>query len=115
MSIERQIRRLQQRHTEEDALARATGLKHLLSTADGRRFVWLFLADCGVNRNPFSNNALSTSFNCGELNVGQKLLAEITVADPDAFLVMQKENVSVERSRTADANRVADGDGIADD
>lgn len=119
MPSDKPMRRMQSRFEMADRIARQNGLRQLLATADGRRFAWLFLADCRVFSQPFSSNALQTSFNCGELNVGQKLLAEITEADPDAFLVMMKENQDAERSRSADAARLAarqsDSDYGADD
>lgn len=104
-------RRLQHRYEQRDAIARENGLRLLLSTADGRRFVWLFLADCGVFRNPFTGNALNTAFAAGELNVGQRLLAEITEAAPEQFLLMQKENLDAERSRRDAASAATDSDG----
>lgn len=102
-------RRLQRRYEKQDAAARENGLRLLLSTADGRRFAWLFLADCGVFRNPFNGNALNTAFAAGELNIGQRLLAEITETAPEQFLLMQKENLDAERSRRDAANAAIDG------
>lgn len=108
MSSEDRIRRLQKRHEEQDARSIQAALRQLLSTADGRRFAWLFLADCRVFQQPFNGNALGTAFNCGELNVGQRFLAQLTEADPDAFLVMQQENLNVERTRQQSARDAAD-------
>lgn len=111
---ERKVRKLQRRHIDEDQLARDNGLKHLLSTYEGRRLYWLLLEDCGVFRNPFTGNALSTSFNAGEQNVGQKLLAHLMGAAPEFFSKMQQESADVYRKRTSDADKFrADDD--ADD
>jgi hypothetical protein len=103
---ERKVRKLQRRHIEEDQLTRDNGLKHLLSTYEGRRLYWLILEDCGVFRNPFTGNALSTAFNAGEQNVGQKLLAHLMNTSPQVFPVMQKESADVHRNRTADAAKL---------
>lgn len=108
MATEDRIRRLQRRYEEQDAESIDRAIKILLSSADGRRFAWLFLEECRVFQQPFNGNALSTAFACGELNVGQRFLAQLTQADPDAFLVMQKENMENARSRHASAQRAAD-------
>lgn len=110
MATEDRIRRLQRRYEQQDANSISTALKSLLSTADGRRFAWLFLADCRVFQQPFNGNALGTAFACGELNVGQRFLAQLTQADPDAFLVMQEENMKNERERQQSADRAAADD-----
>jgi hypothetical protein len=102
---ERKVRKLQRKHIEENLRDRDGGLKHLLTTYEGRRFYWLLLEDCGVFRNPFTGNALSTSFNAGEQNVGQKLLAHLMQTAPAAFQKMQQENAAVvERHRAEAAN-----------
>lgn len=66
-------------------------LKGFLSTAEGRAWFYGLLADCGVFRNPFTQDPAVTSFNCGEMNVGQKVLAAVVDASPDAYLQMLKE------------------------
>ena len=108
MASERQTRRLQSRHAREDEDAWNNGLKHALATPQGRRMIWLLLAECGIFRNPFSNNALSTCFAAGEQNVGQRLLAKITTTHPELYLTMQKENLDAERERNADAAKLDD-------
>lgn len=103
---ERKVRKLQRKHIEEDRRAREEGLRSLLQTYEGRRYFWLLLEDCGVFRNPFTGNALTTSFNAGEQNVGQKLLAHLIQTAPETFTVMQKENADAQRHRAADAERL---------
>jgi hypothetical protein len=99
-SNERKVRNLQKKYAKEDKNAVEAGLSLLTGNADGRRFLWLFLEECKAFVNPFERNALDMSFNCGVQSAGQRLLAQITEIDPDAFLVMMKENQNVRKSRS---------------
>jgi hypothetical protein len=103
---ERKVRKLQERHAEQDQKDRDEGLRHLLSSYAGRRYFWLLLEQCGVFRNPFNGNALATAFAAGEQNVGQRLLAHLMETEAEAFSILQKENVNVRNLRAADADRL---------
>jgi hypothetical protein len=63
-----------------------------LGSREGRIWFWDLLARCGVFRNPWTANALVTAHACGEMNVGQEVLAEVTRLVPDYFATMLKEN-----------------------
>jgi hypothetical protein len=63
-----------------------------LSTREGRIWFWDLLGRCGVLHNPWTANALVTAFACGEMNIGQEVLADITRLVPDYFATMLKEN-----------------------
>ena len=65
----------------------------LLETRQGKDFIWWLLGIGKVNQQPFAHNALTTSFNCGELNVGQQVLAQIMKAAPDSYVKLLKEKV----------------------
>jgi hypothetical protein len=65
-----------------------------LGTREGRIWFWDLLDECGVFRNPWTANALVTAHACGEMNVGQKVLAEVVRIVPDYFSTMLKENES---------------------
>jgi hypothetical protein len=56
-----------------------------LGSREGRIWFWDLLARCGVFRNPWTANALVTAHACGEMNVGQEVLAEVTRLVPDYF------------------------------
>lgn len=71
----------------------------LLKTRQGRKFLYEQLALCKVGQQPFTSNALAMSFNCGELNVGNQILARILSVDPDGWVAMQKEANDVYRER----------------
>lgn len=63
----------------------------ILSTTQGRRFLWKVLEQCGVYRNAMTGSS-QTFFNLGQQSIGQSLLAEITAASPEAWVQMMKEN-----------------------
>lgn len=62
-----------------------------LNTSNGRRLLWWILELGHINQQPFTSNALSTAFQCGELNVGNQVLARIMEVNPDGYLTMMKE------------------------
>jgi len=96
----------------EDREARTRALRDLLSTRDGRKLVLYWLDICGtIGQNPFTGNALSTSFNCGQQNIGHQLLEQVLATSPDAFLMMLKEQEderSYRNSASAGASAGAD-------
>jgi hypothetical protein len=66
-------------------------LKWLMAHQAGRRIAWQLLARSGVFRNPFNNSGSVTAFNCGQMNLGQQLLAQILEHAPDAYVKMLKD------------------------
>lgn len=62
----------------------------ILSSQQGRRFFWRYLARCGVFRTSMTGNN-STFFNEGERMIGLCLLADLNESDPSAYALMQKE------------------------
>jgi hypothetical protein len=76
-----------------------TAFTALLSTPAGRRFLRHLLTLCKVGQQPFTPNALTMSFNCGELNIGNQILAEIMSIDPDGYVRMQREATDEWRTR----------------
>ena len=70
----------------------AADIKALLADPAGRRVLWRLLDHCGVFRSSFTGHGARDAFNEGTRNVGLFLMAEITGADPDAFVTMLKES-----------------------
>lgn len=71
----------------------ATDFKFLVSTDQGRRFIWRYLSFAGVfeqTANPHSGSM--TYFNEGRRSVGLKLFAELNNFAPDALHKMIMEN-----------------------
>jgi hypothetical protein len=62
-----------------------------LSTPQGRAYMYWLLEVSKTNYQPFTGNALTTSFNCGEMNIGKQVLAHIIEVAPDDYLKMLKE------------------------
>lgn len=65
--------------------------KWVVSTEQGRRFLWDLLAFAGVYRSSFTGNS-HTFFNEGRRDVGLKVLGMINEHTPEAYVTMLKEN-----------------------
>jgi hypothetical protein len=70
------------------------GLRSLLSSREGRAFIWWLLQQGRAQDQPFRADPYLTAFACGELNVGQKILARVTSVDPGAYVKMQQEQLN---------------------
>ena len=71
----------------------ANDLRWVLSTAQGRRFIWRVLGECGVFRTSFMGGATDhTLFNEGRRSVGIQALTWVTEAAPDAYIKMTQES-----------------------
>lgn len=69
-------------------------LKHILSSPQGRRFIWRYLKYC--DRISFSHDALMMAFNDGERNISLQMKAEAVEADGGLYLLMQSEAIQRE-------------------
>lgn len=65
-------------------------LRFILSSEQGRRFVWKQLSLCGVFKTSFTGNS-ETFFLEGRRDIGLRLLDDIMSVDPDGFLKMMNE------------------------
>lgn len=90
---------LKDKWAEQDRLEIEEEYRSLLSSPRGRKFLYYLLGLTNFMRNPFTGNALTTSFNCGEMNVGQHLMADITSVDPIGWSRMQQEANDEYRTR----------------
>jgi hypothetical protein len=84
----RQAEMAQDRRTERNG--QIEDFKWLMSDKRGRRFVWRLLEKSGIYRNPFTGNS-QTFFNCGQMNMGQWLMAEIHEVCPELYMLMVTE------------------------
>src|SRR3990172_11340064 len=67
-------------------------LTQVLSTLQGRRFVWKILSDCGVFRLSYQfGDAQNTAFNEGRRGIGLALMVAIQGLDPTWYHRMAKE------------------------
>jgi hypothetical protein len=87
-------------------------IRQSMETARGREFMYWLLSLCRMGQNPFTSNALTTSFACGELNVGQQVQAQIIENSPANFLKMlaEKEEERLNASRLDTTNDSTSGD-----
>ena len=74
------------------AASSAIYLQHAMASVEGRSWFYNLLESCHVFHQPFNLNALQTAFNCGEMNIGQQILADITIHCPDQYLLMLREH-----------------------
>ena len=65
-------------------------LKWVLSTRQGRRFMWKLLEGCNIFKSCFTGNS-STFYNEGRRDVGLEVFNKV-VRFQDSYLEMQKEN-----------------------
>jgi hypothetical protein len=102
------IRRREKAARINDA-SRHACIRNVMSTIEGRHWLWDVLGDCHVFATTFTGDALQTAFNEGSRNVGLRLLADIMLACPDQYVQAQREaNV---RSTTDERRSSALGDG----
>jgi len=73
---------LQARHRDD--------LRKVLSSANGRRFVWRVISEAGIFKGSFTGNS-GTFFNEGKRDMGLFILNDILKSHPDAFAQMQRE------------------------
>lgn len=80
------------KQVKQDEKARATMIKAIMDLPQGRKWIWEILTWCHVFSNPFATNAMIMAHNCGEMNIGQRMMADIMSACPDTWQQMVKEN-----------------------
>lgn len=88
-------------------------LNVVMSTVEGRRFLWDFLASCHLFSTTFTGDALTSAFAEGERNVGQRLLSDIMVVCPDQYIQAMREaherhisdNIRADRTASAAERR----------
>lgn len=81
-----------QRKLSKEAKARLdNAVRAMLQHPDTRAYLIWLLEIGKVGTQPFSQNALLTSFQCGELNVGQQIFAHILEVDTAGYVQMMKE------------------------
>lgn len=78
--------------TKEQLLQRrADDVKQVMSTEQGRRFIWSMLEQAGVFCISFTGEVNTTIFNEGKRNSGLALFNEVMGFCPDLYLKMAAE------------------------
>lgn len=70
---------------------RATVLRNVMASIDGREWIFELLQLCHVYETSWSPDPLRMAANEGERNVGLQLIGQIQVCCPEAYLQMMKE------------------------
>ena len=66
-------------------------MRWVLSTKQGRRVLWRYLSRAGVFQTSYTGNSEGTLFNEGKRVMGTTIIADVTAADPNAFVAMMLE------------------------
>lgn len=69
-------------------------INEAFKTHAGRNLLWWLLEIGQINTQPFRGDEGRTAFACGELNVGNQILARTVAINPDGYLTMLKEKQS---------------------
>jgi len=77
------------RFKREDEL---NDIRDLLTLPSGQRFLWRYLEVCGVFRSSWSPSA-EIHFNEGRRDIGLRILADITEADPKALITLMSNKL----------------------
>lgn len=81
---------------------RAKVILSIMFTEDGRRWMREVLELCRIGDNPFSKDALIMSFRCGEINIGNQLMAQVMNVAPQQYMQMMNEATSVAEDEKKD-------------
>lgn len=105
-----EVERIKGRWEKADEAEITSAINALLQAPNGRRFLWWLLAVGKIGNQPFSSDPNVTAFNCGELNVGNQIMARLQEANPDGYTSMMKEMLNEHASRNAELGAAADAD-----
>lgn len=93
-------------------LKRDDFVKAALTRPEGREYIYWLIEICQLGHNAFTANALTTSFRCGEQNVGQQIQAHIIQVAPEGYLQMLRGKEE-ERKNAYGTDDTDDSDGPA--
>lgn len=86
------------RRVKTSAKEQRRQVRAVLSTRDGRQVLWRLLEYCRPMGSVFDLHPTSMAHNSGKQDVGHYVVAEITKADPNAYLRMMVEAGQAERN-----------------
>jgi hypothetical protein len=95
-------------------LQRDEFVKAALTTPEGREYFYWLLEITRAEGQPFSGNALGTSFNCGQLEVGRQIKYHLVTTNHEGYFNIlrekQKETEEDDRAIANDSNGTDDAD-----
>lgn len=83
-------------------------LMTILGSAQGRRYLYHLMDSCGLDTNLFNIEHSVMAFNDGKRFIGLQIKQEVLIVDPDAFLLMMRENLKI--TKPLDAQETDDGE-----
>jgi len=102
--------KLKRRWEKQDELEIDAAVSALFEHVHGRRLLW-WLLDIGcIGHQPFTQNSLSTAFNCGQLNVGQRIMDRMLSVSPDGYVNLLKEKQNERNERDSELGAASDAD-----
>lgn len=108
---DKRLRRLQAKFAKQDKLVVDAFIAGALEDYGGRKFLWWLLELGKFGQQPFSANALTTSFACGELNVGNQIFQRIAEVNAAGYVQLAQENLDEYRNRYHDGRDDNGNDG----
>ena len=88
MTTETKTKRQEKLERREDL----NDLIAVMSTPQGRRFIWRLLTKARIFSSPYAGSTNDTMMNLGEHNLGLFVMTEVIDACPDKYLLMQNEH-----------------------
>ena len=107
-AADRKSVRKKEKAARQAELRRQQVVRELMSTRDGREWVWDKIADCGVFSKVSIGDPHMLAMFTGHRNAGVDLLNEVMLFCPDNFILAMRENN--ERHAPSDTDRRSDGD-----
>ena len=111
-TADRKSVRRQEKQAEIRMAQRAAVVRDVMSTTQGREWIWFILSECHIFSTTFTGDALTSAFCEGERNIGQRILNTITDVCPDQYIQAMREAHERSISDTTPERRsspVADG------
>lgn len=73
-------------------------IRECMKLHQGRSFMYWLLGITKLHRNPFTANALTTSFACGEANIGMQVQDRLIELAPNDYLKMLREKAEEQKN-----------------
>lgn len=99
---------LKRRWLREDEEKIDNAIDALYKHETGRKLLWWLLTTGKVGGQPFTGDALTTAFSCGELNVGQQILARMLNVSAEGYVNLTKEMNDEHKRRDAELDLLRD-------
>lgn len=71
----------------------------VMSTPEGRRFMWWLLGRAGIHESTMRGGPQMALYWAGKQDLSHMLLARLTKEHPDAYLLMQSEAITIEKQK----------------